>query len=45
MNAFRLTVVGECKGPHMFDIAELMGKDEIIARIERGIENIKPVTE
>ena len=45
MNAFRLTVVGECKGPHMFDIAELMGKDEIIARIERGIENIKPVIE
>ena len=45
MNAFRLTVVGECKGPHMFDIAELMGKDEIIARIERGIENIKPVVE
>ena len=40
MNAFRLTVVGECKGPHMFDIAELMGKEEIIARIERGIENI-----
>lgn len=45
MNAFRLTVVGECKGPHMFDIAELMGKDEIIARIERGIENIKPLEE
>ena len=45
MNAFRLTVVGECKGPHMFDIAELMGKDEIIARIERGIENIKPVSD
>jgi glutamyl-tRNA synthetase len=45
MNAFRLTVVGECKGPHMFDIAELMGKDEIIARIERGIKNIKPITE
>lgn len=45
MNAFRLTVVGECKGPHMFDIAELMGKNEIIARIERGIENIKPIVE
>ena len=45
MNAFRLTVVGECKGPHMFDIAELMGKEEIISRIERGIENIKPVVE
>jgi len=40
MNAFRLTVVGDCKGPHMFDITELLGKDETIARVRRGIENI-----
>ena len=40
MNAFRLTVVGQCKGPHMFDITELLGKDETVARIERGVENI-----
>ena len=40
MNAFRLTVVGECKGPHMFDITELIGRDETIARLQRGIENI-----
>lgn len=40
MNAFRLTVVGECKGPHMFDITELLGKEETVARINRGIENI-----
>ena len=40
MNAFRLTVVGECKGPHMFDITQLLGKDETIARIERGIATI-----
>ena len=43
MNAFRLTVVGECKGPHMFDITELLGKEETIARIKRGIAEIKPV--
>lgn len=43
MNAFRLTVVGECKGPHMFLITELLGKDETIERIKRGIENIHPV--
>lgn len=42
MNAFRLTVVGECKGPHMFDITELMGKEETIARIRKGIEMIQP---
>ncbi len=41
MNAFRLTVVGECKGPHMFDIVELMGIDEISNRVEKGIDNIK----
>ena len=40
MNAFRLTVVGDCKGPHMFDITELLGKEETIARVRRGIENI-----
>ena len=42
MNAFRLTVVGECKGPHMFDITELMGLDETVRRIELGIKRIKP---
>ena len=41
MNAFRLTVVGECKGPHMFDITELIGKDETVKRVLAGIENIK----
>ena len=41
MNAFRLTVVGECKGPHMFDITELMDPEETIRRIEAGIERIK----
>ncbi|MCM1450250.1 MAG: glutamate--tRNA ligase [Clostridiales bacterium] len=41
MNAFRLVVVGECKGPHMFDITELMDPEETIHRIETGIKNIK----
>ena len=41
MNAFRLTVVGECKGPHMFDITELLGKEETIRRIRQGIADIK----
>lgn len=42
MNAFRLTVVGECKGPHMFDVSELMGKEETVRRILAGAERIKP---
>ena len=41
MNAFRLAVVGECKGPHMFDITELLGKEETIRRIEKAINAIK----
>ena len=42
MNAFRLTVVGECKGPHMFDITDLLGKDETVRRIRAGVERIHP---
>lgn len=41
MNAFRLCVVGECKGPHMFDIVELMGLDEISRRVATAIEKIQ----
>ncbi len=41
MNAFRLAVVGECKGPHMFDITELMGCDATVARIAKAIERIR----
>lgn len=37
MNAFRLAVVGSCRGPHMFDITELMPKDEVIKRIRKAI--------
>lgn len=40
MNAFRLAVVGECKGPHMFEITEIIGKDETVARLRRAIERI-----
>ena len=41
MNAFRLAVVGECKGPHMFDITELLGKEETLRRIEKAVEVIR----
>lgn len=40
MNAFRLAVVGACRGPHMFDITELMPKAEVIARIRKAINSI-----
>ena len=40
MNAFRLAVVGECKGPHMFEITEILGKDETVRRLHSAIERI-----
>lgn len=41
MNAFRLCIVGESKGPNMFDITSLIGKEETIRRIHRAVEKIK----
>lgn len=38
MNAFRLAVVGESKGPHMFDIIEIIGKEETLSRLQRAID-------
>lgn len=38
MNAFRLTLVGEGKGPGMFDITAFLGKEETLARMRRAIE-------
>ncbi|MDR1698730.1 MAG: glutamate--tRNA ligase [Prevotellaceae bacterium] len=41
MNAFRLALVGVAKGPHLFDIAAIIGKEETVKRIEKAIETIK----
>lgn len=38
MNAFRLCLVGEGKGPGMFDISAFLGKEESIKRIKRAVE-------
>lgn len=35
MPLIRLALVGEMKGPHIFDIAEIIGKDETIKRLEK----------
>ena len=40
MNATRLALVGEGKGPHIFDITEALGKEETIRRIEVAIERL-----
>lgn len=37
MQPFRLSLVGAMKGPHLFDIAEMIGKEESITRIKKAI--------
>jgi glutamyl-tRNA synthetase len=38
MTPFRLALVGAGKGPHVFDIAEIIGKEETLLRINKAIE-------
>jgi glutamyl-tRNA synthetase len=40
MQPFRLSLVGALKGPHLFDIAEILGKDETIKRLETAIKTL-----
>ena len=41
MAPLRLLLVGSGMGPHLFDIIEMIGKDETIRRIDRGLETMK----
>ena len=38
LNPMRLVLAGECKGPHIFNILEELGKEESLKRIEKGIK-------
>ena len=38
MNALRLSLVGAPKGVHLFDITEIIGKNETLSRIERAVD-------
>jgi len=40
MNPLRLALVGAPKGPGVFDIMEVLGKEEVIKRIERAITTL-----
>lgn len=40
MNAFRLTLVGEGKGPGMFDISAFLGKEETLDRMRKAIKTL-----
>jgi glutamyl-tRNA synthetase len=40
MNAFRLCLVGTGAGPGLFDICEILGRDEVNQRIERAVQTL-----
>ncbi|NLE35599.1 MAG: glutamate--tRNA ligase [Bacteroidales bacterium] len=40
LNLFRLLLVGASRGPHLFDIAALIGRDETLARLGNGISRL-----
>jgi glutamyl-tRNA synthetase len=40
MQPFRLSLVGALKGPHLFDIVEIIGKEETKKRIEKAIASL-----
>ena len=41
MNGLRLMLVGAGKGPHIHEILELLGKEEAVKRIDKGVEVLK----
>ena len=41
MQALRLSLVGALKGPHLFDIVELIGKEETVDRIKSAIKHFQ----
>jgi len=40
MAPLRLVIVGGLKGPHLFDILALIGREESVARIQFAIEQL-----
>lgn len=41
MNPFRVAIIGAAKGPHMFDVIEIIGKEETLRRMEKALEAMK----
>ena len=40
MNAFRICLVGAARGPHIWNITDILGKDETLRRVRTAIEKI-----
>ena len=41
MNCLRLAIVGDAMGPDLFEIVDIIGKNEVVSRIKSAIETIK----
>ena len=41
MIPFRVAIVGAAKGPHMFNIIEIIGKTETLKRLEKALNTLK----
>jgi glutamyl-tRNA synthetase len=41
MNSWRLTLVGTAKGPGMADIASILGREEVLARMNKALIELK----
>ncbi len=40
MNAFRITLVGAARGPHIWEITDVLGKEETLRRLANAIERL-----
>ena len=40
MNAFRICLVGAARGPHIWNITDVLGKEETLARVRTALEKI-----
>lgn len=40
MNAFRICLVGAARGPHIWAITDILGKEETLSRVRTALENI-----
>ena len=41
MQLFRVLLSGQAGGPVLFDMTELLGKEEVVARLREGVEKLK----
>ena len=40
MNAFRICLVGAARGPHIWAITDVLGKDEVLRRVETALKKL-----